>query len=145
MKTPLDISALTPLVKALAAIARRLIGNVKPGISDIVSLVLADGGVIKEAVNSIKEVPAEFLDLDPEEGQALSALVQQELGQLAEGTNLDNVIGEIFVLVPAAKGNFDMLVHASSWETKGEAIGDLLCRAGRLIDLIHPPVARVVP
>lgn len=139
MNPPLDISALTPLVKALAAIARRLIGNVKPGISDILSLVIADGGVIKDAVNHIKQVPAQFLDLDSEEGQALSALVQQELGQLAEGTRLDDIIGEIFVLVPAVKSNTDLVMHASSYETKGEAVGALLARVGRLVDLIHPP------
>lgn len=139
MNPPLDISALTPLVKALAAIARRLIGNVKPGISDILSLVIADGGVIKDAVNHIKQVPAQFLDLDSEEGQSLSALVQQELGQLAEGTRLDDIIGEIFVLVPAVKSNTDLVMHASSYETKGEAVGALLARVGRLVDLIHPP------
>ena len=145
MNTPLNISALAPLVQALAAIARRLIGNTKPGISDILSLVIADGGVIKEAVTRIKSVPAQFLDLDTEEGQALSALVQSELGQLAEGTQLDNILGEIFVLVPCVKLNTDLILHASSYETKGEAVGELLARVGRLVDLIHPPTAIPAP
>ena len=137
---PVDTTGLSALASVIADIARRLISKAKPGISDLLAIVISDGGDIKTAIERIKGIPAEFLDIDTEEGQNLAALVKARLGNEADHTSLDEIIGEVFLLVPRVKINCELIRETPSWEAKADALGQLLHTAGKLMDLVHPPV-----
>lgn len=137
-------TGLTALASVLADITRRLLSKTKLGVSDIIGIVLNDGTNIKVAVEHFKELPAEFLDIDTDEGQELAALVKTELGALADTTKIDEILGQVFVAVPNVKMNIELIIESASWESKGIAVGELLTLIGRLVDLIHPPKAIVV-
>lgn len=142
MDTP--TTGLTALASVLADITRRLLSNVKLGVADIIGIVLNDGSDIKIAVEHIKSLPREFINIDSDEGQELAALVKLKLGDQADKTNIDEILGQIFVAVPNVKMNVELVIESASWESKGIAVGELLTLVGRLVDLIHPPKALVV-
>jgi hypothetical protein len=142
MDTP--TTGLTALASVLADIARRLLSNVKLGVADIIGIILNDGSDIKLAVEHIKTLPREFINIDSDEGQELAALVKMKLGDQADKTNIDEILGQVFTAVPNVKMNVELVIESVSWEAKAIAVGELLVTAGRLFDLIHPPKALIM-
>ncbi len=138
-KVPLSVEALTPLAKSIAGVCKRYFDDNKLDTGDILGLVLKDGLQIKEAVSGGKNIGPEFFDLDTDEGQFLSALVREEMGEVADKTKADEIIGEVFQFVPTVRNAFTGIKEEALWEEKGRAIGQVLIHFGRIKDTIFPP------
>ena len=62
----------------------------------------------------------------------------------SDKTNIDEIMGQLFVAVPRVKLNVKLIIESVSWEAKMIAVGELLVTGGRLFDLIRPPKTLVV-
>lgn len=77
----MNIKESTELVRALGAIARRLIEDLADGKISYWEIAgfMSDFGIIKDGASGITEVPAELADLDDVERDALLAIIREQL------------------------------------------------------------------
>ena len=98
-------------------------------------LILSLGDDVKIVGENFKSIPAEWWDMDSDEGQQLSAEVKNKLGDKADETSIDEIIGALMVSATKIRDGVDELTGVNtSWENKGLAVGDILSCVGKIID-----------
>lgn len=111
----------------------------KPGIGDISLLVLADGLEITKIIKNRADL-AHLPQIDSDEGQELSAIFKNEIGELAEHTNIDEAVGRVTVLIPQIHNAIGVLRDGTVTD-KALAIYSLAKQVLGIATLFEPDLA----
>ena len=136
--TTMNTKTLEAVATVIATITKKVLDNpVKIPVSTILILVPELWGELKIIGENYKSIPAEYWDTDTDEGQELSMSVKQRLSDQADNTVVDEVIGALFVSAAKIRyGVEDLTDTLTSWEGKGEAVGNILSCIGRIVDAV---------
>ena len=136
--TTMNTKTLEAVATVIATITKKVLDNpVKIPVSTILILVPELWGELKIIGENYKSIPAEYWDTDTDEGQELSMFVKQRLSDQADNTVVDEVIGALFVSAAKIRyGVEDLTDTLTSWEGKGEAVGNILSCIGRIVDAV---------
>lgn len=135
--TPHNTEGLTALVSIIGAFAKKLINKEKLDVLDIATLLFKERGDIKVTINLLKELPAEFWDIDSDEGQELALRIKNSFGDVNDASIVDEVLGTIMTGVPSVVSQIWVIRNNPLYINKATALGTILAIFGNLIDMIQ--------
>lgn len=134
--TPHNTEGLLALVSIIGAFAKKLINKESLDVLDIATILFKERGDIKTTINLLKELPAEFWDIDSEEGQELALRIKNSFGDINDASIVDEVLGTVMTGVPSIVSQIWVIKNNPLYINKATALGTILTIFGNLIDMI---------
>lgn len=134
---PHNTEGLLALVSIIGAFAKRLINKESLDVLDIATLLFKERGDIKVTINLLKELPAEFWDIDSEEGQELALRVKNSFGDVNDASIVDEVLGVVMTGIPSITSQIWVIKNNPLYINKATALGTILAIFGNIVDMIQ--------